>query len=67
METVDCVEKRTPESIICGGNAEHSTNTMTSAISSLCRLDTKKKLCQSVFGIQGLSRKTGPHSHNQNI
>eukprot|EP00972_Heterocapsa_arctica_P039502 5817389-Heterocapsa_arctica.AAC.1 len=67
METVFCVEKRTLESIICGGNAEHSINTVISAISSLCRLDTKKEISQSVFGMLELSRKTGPHSHNQNI
>eukprot|EP00972_Heterocapsa_arctica_P098527 14541454-Heterocapsa_arctica.AAC.1 len=41
METVSYVEIRMPELTICGGIAEHSTNSRTLDISSSCKSDTK--------------------------
>eukprot|EP00972_Heterocapsa_arctica_P045822 6763365-Heterocapsa_arctica.AAC.1 len=67
METVYFVEKRTYGLIICGGNAEHSTDTRTLVTSNPCRSDTKNTTSQSVFGMQELSRQIGPPCQIQSI
>eukprot|EP00972_Heterocapsa_arctica_P107152 15786543-Heterocapsa_arctica.AAC.1 len=67
MEIAFFVEKIMLELTICGGIAEQSTNPQTLVISNSCKPDTKNTLSLSVFGMQDLSRQTGPHYLNQSI
>eukprot|EP00972_Heterocapsa_arctica_P059122 8717412-Heterocapsa_arctica.AAC.1 len=67
METVYFVEQRTQGLNICGGNAEHSTDTRILVTSNPCKSNTKNTINQSVSGIRELSRQIGPPYQIQSI
>eukprot|EP00972_Heterocapsa_arctica_P082332 12132809-Heterocapsa_arctica.AAC.1 len=67
METVYSVGEIMQGLIICGGNAEHSTDTRTLVTSNSCKSNTNNTTNQSVFGMLELSRHIGPLYHIQSI